>query len=114
MGDALKRIVHHHRQLVSPQAIGAFEHKVADLLRHILLLSAQPSVMPSPRRGQSQIGDHFLHIQAPSPRYLALQAIAASARVNRRVVALALDLCVFNVFARTTTGVSPILGKQLV
>ena len=40
MRDALGRVIQHHGQLVSPQAIAALEHKVADGDGHVLLLIA--------------------------------------------------------------------------
>ena len=47
IGDALRRVIHHHCELVSKAAIGAFEHKVAHLGRNILLLGAEPAVLPA-------------------------------------------------------------------
>jgi hypothetical protein len=49
VGDALRGVVHHHRQLVGPQAVGAVEHEVAHLVRHVLLLRAQAAVGPGDR-----------------------------------------------------------------
>ena len=40
MRDALGAVVHHHGQLVGPQAIGAAENEVTDAVHDILLLSA--------------------------------------------------------------------------
>ena len=47
IGDALRRVIHHHCELVSKAAIGAFEHKVAHLGGNILLLGAEPAVLPA-------------------------------------------------------------------
>ena len=44
--DALVCIVHHHGQLVGPQAIGAAQHKVAHLTGHVLVLRAPSPVLP--------------------------------------------------------------------
>lgn len=46
MRDALGAVVHHHGQLVGPQAIGAAENEVTDAVHDILLLSAQATIMP--------------------------------------------------------------------
>ncbi len=40
MRDALRRVVHHHDQLISPQAVCALEHEVAHLRADVLLLLA--------------------------------------------------------------------------
>ncbi len=44
--DALGAVVHHDRELVGPQAVCAFEHKVANGLGNVLLLRSQPPVPP--------------------------------------------------------------------
>ena len=51
VGDALLGVVHHHGQLVGEQAVGALEHEVAHLLRHVLLLFAEPAVGPADKTG---------------------------------------------------------------
>ena len=115
MRDALRGIVHHHRQLIGPQAVGAAQHKVAHRLQHVLLLRTQASVAPLRWVVQLQIVDHALHIQAPSPRRFALQTLATRARIHRsRVPCALLLLRVFNLFARTAAGVGPALGHQVV
>jgi hypothetical protein len=38
VGNALRSVVHHYRQLVGEQAIGAAQHKVAHFAGHGLLL----------------------------------------------------------------------------
>ena len=40
MRDALRRVVHHHGQLISPQAVCALEHEVTHLAAHVLMLLA--------------------------------------------------------------------------
>ena len=46
MCDALRAIVYHHGQLVSPQAVCPFEHEVAHFQADILLLYTQTSIHP--------------------------------------------------------------------
>ena len=46
VGDALLGIVDHHRELVGPQAVGAPQHEVTDLVRHVLALWAEAPVNP--------------------------------------------------------------------
>ena len=46
VGDALRGVVHHHGQLVGPQAVGPAQHEVTHGLGHVLLLRSQTAVMP--------------------------------------------------------------------
>src|SRR5205085_3693843 len=78
--DALLRIVHHHGELVGPQAVGALEHEVADLALHVLGLLAEPAVVPA-RRAR-------LDPESPRARRAAVQAVAAGAGVSEFAVAL--------------------------
>ena len=52
VGDALRSVVYHHGELVSPQTVGTVQHEVAHLLRHVLVLSPEKAVLPRQRRGQ--------------------------------------------------------------
>ena len=42
---ALRGIVHHHRQLIGPKAIGTQQHKVAHLLRQLLAVVAHHRIV---------------------------------------------------------------------
>ena len=47
VGDVLGCIVHHHGQLVGPQAVCAAQHKVAHRAGHMLRLGAEAAVCPT-------------------------------------------------------------------
>src|SRR3546814_7812027 len=44
IGDALRGVVDHHRQLVRPAAVGAFEYEIAHLRGDVLRLGAEDRV----------------------------------------------------------------------
>ena len=105
VGDALRGVVHHHRELVRPQPIGALEDEVAHGLFDVLRLRAQAPVHPS------QFGV-WAHVHAPSPCVALTQATLigpTGARVHRGLAALGLlpqDLQIdFDLAARTRAGV---------
>jgi cobalamin biosynthesis protein CbiG len=70
VGDALRRVVDHHRQLVGGLAVGAAQHEVADLVRHVLLLRPEPAVAPVDRHRLPSL----VAAQPPGARRLAAQA----------------------------------------
>ena len=79
VGDALGRIVDHHRELVGPQPVGALQHKIADLGGDVLLeAAAQPVIDPDRARR---------HAQPPGARRAPLgQTVAAGARIDEFAV----------------------------
>ena len=111
MGDALRGVVHHHCQLVSPQAISPAQHKVADFLAHVLLLRPQAAVAPMRDGGQAQCGLHGLHIQPPGAGGFAPQTVSAGAGVDGGAVP-GHGLGRFDLFARAAAGVGPALVHQ--
>ena len=85
VGDPLRRVVHHHGQLVGPQAVGALQHEVADGLRDVLVLRAQAAVAPADEQVMA------LGCRAAQPlgaRRPAVQALAAGAWVDQFTVAM--------------------------
>ena len=75
VGDALERVVHHHRQLVGEQAVGALDDEVADLMRQVLLQVAVDAVV--------KVGAHIRHAHAPGTcDRTGRQAVAAGAGVE--------------------------------
>ena len=74
VSDALRRVVDDHGQLVGPQPVGALQHEVADLVRHVLLLRAQPAVGP--------LTLPVRRATATRARRLAVQAVAAGAGID--------------------------------
>ena len=74
--DALGGVVHHHRQLIGPQPVGAAQGDVAHRPRHVLLLRPQPAVL--------EAFHAVRHAQAPGARLAAWrQAVAAGAWIGR-------------------------------
>ena len=69
-------VVDHHRELVGPEAVGALEHEVADLVRHVLR-AARPAGGRASRDGTPSSPR-----EAPGARRLAVQAVAAGAGVD--------------------------------
>ena len=76
VGHALQCVVHHHGQLVSPQAIGAAQHKVAHLLGHVLPLWPQYFIPPFRHGRQALELLYRPNVQPPSARRFALQTWA--------------------------------------
>ncbi len=75
VGDALKGIVHHHRQLIGKQPVGPLDDKIAHFARQILLQVAVNAVV--------EVGAHIRHAHPPGPADLSCrQAIAAGAGVD--------------------------------
>ena len=83
IGDALLGVVHHDRQLVSPEAVGAFQDKVAHFGGDDLLLRPESAVLPI------KVGVLW-RLEAPSHRPFAPlkgRFRPAGAGVDRDVVA---------------------------
>ncbi len=79
VGDARLGIIHHHRQLVGEQAVGAQHHVVAGVEREIFLLPALDGVLEA---------DRALGAHPPGARPASGgQAVAAGARIAPRAVA---------------------------
>ncbi|MNL04214.1 hypothetical protein D3C87_1247790 [compost metagenome] len=84
MGDALRGVIHHHGELIGPQAVRAAQDEVAEFRFQVLALAALPAVVEADRRGRA-----VRHAHPPRARQLAVQAVAASAGVAERLVAFA-------------------------
>jgi hypothetical protein len=109
IGDALRGIVHHHRELVRPRAVGALQHEVADGVRHVLFLRAQAAVVP----GDANV---VAAAQAPRTHWLAVQATAAGAGIDDLGAALCwLAECgefAFDLAPRAAAGVGEVRITQ--
>ena len=110
--DALGMVVHDHRQLVGEMAIGALQHEVAHLGRHVLLLRPEPAVAP----GHQCPG--IGHAKALGQRHTTLEPVAAGAGIHplavpRRQAAQARQRFL-HLLARAAAGVGVRGGGELV
>ena len=62
MRDALRRIIGHHRQLISPKAVGTQQHKITDVVRQILRIMADHRIIKA--------DDFIRHAHAPGRRFV--------------------------------------------
>lgn len=86
MRDALCAIVHHHRQLVGPLAIGAAQDEITHFGCHILALAAHPAIF--------EANDSGRHAHSPGARRAPWrQAVAAGARVGVLAIGAQRGLC---------------------
>src|ERR1700690_1008070 len=80
MGDALFGIIHHDGELISAAAVGPPDDEIADTEGQSLAMAALQAIVETDSR--------FADPHPPGARGSAPQAPAASARINRALVAL--------------------------
>ena len=112
MGDVLRGVVDHHGQLISPQPVRTVHNEVANVLREVLRLSAEPPIGPGDV-GIVAIG--AAGAQACRAWRSLLQAVSTGAGVNQfRMPGAPLASgakCEFDIAPRASTGVGVALCK---